>query len=173
MRANKKRILAISGSTRKASTSESILRAIAARYEESIEVEIYLDIASLPHFNPDLDKEEVHPGVKHFRELIRSADAVLICTPEYVFGLPGTLKNAIDWTVSTTVFTDKPAAMIVASTGGEKAFESLDLILKTMGARVAERSKLLLQGVRGKVGDRGDVPDKIRIVVDSLVATIR
>ena len=146
-------------------------------YAESLDVELYLDIAGLPHFNPDLDKKRVHSSVKQFRASIERADGVLICTPEYVFGLPGTLKNAIDWTVSATVFTNKPVAMIVASTGGEMAFESLDLILRTVGAAVAERSKLLLQGARSKVDDSGIVSDKntldkIRGVVDSLAATI-
>ena len=177
MNLNKKKILAISGSTRKNSTNESILRRIASIYAASLDLELYLDIANLPHFNPDSDNEKVYSEVKHFRKLIEIADGVIICTPEYVFSLPGTLKNAIDWTVSTTVFTNKPVAMIVASTGGERAFESLELILRTLGARVPEGSRLLLQGARSKVGDKGDLLDentinKIRIVIDSLIATI-
>ncbi len=174
---NKKRIFAISGSTRKKSTNESILRTIAALYKESLEVQIYLDIGELPHFNPDLDNEKVHPTVKRFRRMIEKSDGVIICTPEYVFSLPGTLKNAFDWTVSTTVFTNKPVAMIVASTGGAKAFESLELILNTLGAKVTEQSKLLLQGIRSKIGDKGELSDqntidKLKITVDSLIALI-
>lgn len=177
MSGKKKKVLAISGSTRNKSTSESILQTIAESYGYSLDVEMYLDIASLPHFNPDLDNEEVHAGVRHFRRMIENADAVIICTPEYVFSLPGTLKNALDWTVSTTVFDNKPTAMIVASMGGEKAFESLELILKTVGAAVADRSRLLIQGARSKVGGDGTLLDKetmtkVRSVVDSLIAAI-
>lgn len=140
-------------------------------------MEMFLDIASLPHFNPDLDNEKVDADVARFRRSIENADAVIFCTPEYVFSLPGTLKNALDWTVSTTVFSNKPAAMIVASTGGEKAFESLELILKTIGAAVADESKLLIQGARSKLGGNGELLDKetikkIKGVVDSLITAI-
>ena len=69
----------------------------------------------------------------HFRKSIEEADAVLICTPEYVFSLPGILKNALEWTVSTTVFSDKPTALLTASSSGEKAHESLLLVMKTLG----------------------------------------
>ena len=169
-------MLAISGSTRKNSTNESILRAVAVLYKESLDVDIYLDIDQLPHFNPDLDNEDVDSTVRHFRKLIENADCVLICTPEYVFSVPGTLKNAIDWTVSTTVFTNKPVAMIVASAGGEKTFESLELILKTVGANIPDQSKLLIQGVRSKVGSKGEISDetlkKIKTVIDSLMASV-
>lgn len=123
------------------------------------------------------DNERVPSEVKHFPQSIEKADAVIICTPEYVFSLPGTLKNAIDWTVSTTIFNNKPVAMIIASTGGEKTFESLQLILKTIGAIVPEGSRPSIRGARSKVGDKGDLVDestvnKIRIVIDSLIATI-
>ena len=175
--AGKKKILAVSGSTRKNSTSESILNAIAALCSEALEIDIYLVIASLPHFNPDLDNDDVPSTVKHFRESIEHSDGVILCTPEYVHALPGAFKNAIDWTVSTTLFSNKPTAMIVASTGGEKAFESLQLILQTLGANVADQSKLLLQGARSRVDDHGRFADptaldKIRNVVDSLLTTI-
>ena len=172
----RKSILAISGSTRKNSTSEAILRTIASLYEKSLDVHVYLSIDQLPHFNPDADTDEVDPRVTQFRGLIEHADGVLICTPEYVFSLPGTLKNAIEWTVSTTVFLNKPTAMIVASTGGEKAFESLELILKTVGANIPDRSRLLIQGARSKIGRQGDMPaetlNKMKSVVDSLLAAL-
>ena len=175
--ARKKKILALSGSTRKHSTSESILNAIAALYSETLEIEIYLLIAGLPHFNPDLDNDDVPATVRRFRKSIEHSEGVILCTPEYVHALPGAFKNAIDWTLSTTLFSNKPAAMIVASTGGEKAFESLQLILQTLGANVADQSKLLLQGARSRVDDRGRFTDpaaldKIRNVVDSLQTTI-
>ena len=173
----RKKILAVSGSTRKNSTSESILNAVATLYSETLEIEIYLNIASLPHFNPDLDRDDIPPTVGHFRESIEKSDGIILCTPEYVHALPGAFKNAIDWTVSTTLFSNKPTAMIIASTGGEKAFESLELILETIGAKVADQSKLLLQGARSKVDEKGEINDsvsleKIKVVIDSLATTI-
>ena len=122
----KKKILAISGSIRKNSTNEFILKAIADLYRNELEVRVYNQIDQLPYFNPDLVKNEqsVPKTVKEFYQLIEEADGVLICTPEYVFSLPGALKNALEWTVSTTVFSYKPFAFIVASASGEKAFDS-------------------------------------------------
>jgi NAD(P)H-dependent FMN reductase len=56
-----------------------------------------------------------------FRKKIEDADGVLICTPEYVYSLPGSLKNAVEWMVSTTLFTDKPAALITAASSGTES----------------------------------------------------
>lgn len=174
----KKRILAVSGSTRKNSSNEKILRAIAVLYGDALDVQIYNQIDKLPHFNPDITDEEVMPSVLSFRKLIEEADGVLICTPEYVFSLPGTLKNALEWTVSTIVFSHKPVAFIVAAAGGTKAFESLDLILSTLiQTKIPDRSKLLIQGGRSKVNEKDEIIDEktlmeIRGVVGSLMRTM-
>ena len=96
-------------------------------------MKIYRDLDKLPHFNPNLKDENNFPLiVKAFFEKIKNADGVLICTPEYVFSPPAVLKNALEWTVSETIFSYKPTALLVASGLGEKTFESLDLILKTL-----------------------------------------
>ena len=120
MAKGKRKILAISGSTRKESSNEMILNLISELYKETLEVDVFDGIDKLPHFNPDLDTENPPLLVKDFRDKIQSADGVIICTPEYVFSLPGSLKNAIEWNVSTTVFSHKPLAIIVAAASGEK-----------------------------------------------------
>ncbi|HET8573202.1 MAG TPA: NAD(P)H-dependent oxidoreductase [Edaphocola sp.] len=154
------KILAISGSTRKNSTNEIILETISGLFRDSLEVDIYNRIDELPHFNPDLDNEAPSPPVMEFRRLIEQADGVLICTPEYVFSLPGALKNALEWTVSTTLFSFKPLAFIMASASGEKAFESLDLIMKTLLQEpVKDNCKLLIKGGRGKINREGRLAD--------------
>jgi len=173
----RKKILAISGSTKKDSSNSSILEFISKSYKELLEVKIYDDIDKLPHFNPDLDNENLPAMVTDLRNLIQSADGVIICTPEYVFSLPGSLKNAIDWTVSTTVFTNKPVALIVAAASGEKAFESLTLIMTTVESRIAKDSRLLIQGAKGKVGMDGEIKDHhtsrdIMNLVKSLIHSI-
>jgi NAD(P)H-dependent FMN reductase len=96
--------------------------------------------------------------------LIGDADAVIICTPEYVFSLPGVLKNALEWTVSTMVFSYKPFAFIVASASGEKAFESLDLVMKTLlQVPIEDSRKLLIRGGRGKVNEAGEFADETTV----------
>lgn len=148
---SKKRVLAVCGSTRSQSVNHLILNTIVDLYRENLEFNIYQGITDLPHFNPDVGDATVSSEVITFRSLIEDADAVLICTPEYIFSLPGSLKNALEWTVSTTIFSDKPAAIIVASGLGEKTFESLSLIMKTLGASMTDDTQLLIQGARAKV----------------------
>ncbi|MPR37027.1 NADPH-dependent FMN reductase [Salmonirosea aquatica] len=170
---NKKRILAISGSTRRNSSNELILKFIGQHYADVLEVELYEGIDLLPHFNPDLVKENPPAVVIEFREKIQAADGILICTPEYVFSLPGSMKNALEWTVSTTVFSDKPTAFIVASASGAEAFQSLNLILTTIQAKIALDSRLLIQGVKGKVGPLGQINDSAtRQGIDTLVNSL-
>ena len=157
---SRKKILAISGSTRENSSNQVILKFIAENYGEELQIEIYQDLVNLPFFNPDLDKEEVPVTVKAFRERIQQSDGIIICTPEYVYSLPGILKNAIEWTVSTTLFSNKPMALITASASGEKAHESLLLVMKTLYARVDENTCLLINGVKGKVTNSGEIADE-------------
>lgn len=172
-----KKILAISGSTRKHSSNSALLKHIADTYQKTLDMEIFEGIDQLPHFNPDLDAGKVPPSIREFREKIKAADGVLICTPEYVFSLPGSLKNAIEWSVSTTIFSNKPVAIIVASASGQKALESLELIMTTIESQIAEGSKLLIQGVKGKIGKNGKITDQktkdeIERLMESLVSSI-
>ena len=155
----KKKILALSGSLRKNSSNEVILETLRKRNQEFLELKIFNGISELPFFNPDLDYELLPISVQNFRQSIESSDGVLICTPEYVFSPPALLKNAIEWTVSATVFTDKPTAIIVASNMGEKTIESLSLILKTIQAKTSEDTQLLLKGMRSRISEAGEITD--------------
>jgi chromate reductase len=173
-----KKIFALSGSTRTNSTNWKILTLIAEEYREQVSIEIYHDLDKLPHFDPNLKGENIPPIVHEYFEKIKIADGILICTPEYVFSPPAVLKNALEWTVSETILSFKPTALIVASGLGEKTFESLDLILKTLlQEEIPTASKLLIQGARSKIHLEGkflDEPTFIEIkgVVNSLLKTI-
>ena len=154
-----KKILAISGSLRANSTNLTIIKSIARTFDGRIEVSIYEGLAHLPHFNPDLEKTAQIAEVEDFRRRVRAADGVLICTPEYVFSMPGALKNALEWTVGTSDFDQKPVALITASSAGEKTHESLFLVLKTIGADLTEDTALLISGARTKVNAEGEISD--------------
>jgi NAD(P)H-dependent FMN reductase len=82
---------------------------------------------------------------------------VLISTPEYVFGVPGSLKNALDWTVSSADFREKPVALIVAALSGEKAFESLLKTLETLEAKICDGCAMLVPHIKAKIGPDGDI----------------
>jgi len=157
---NKKKIIAVSGSTRKNSSNFKILKFISEYANSQYEVEIFEDLESIPHFNPDLDTENPPEEVTIFRNKILAADGVIICTPEYVFSLPGSLKNALEWCVSTTVFSNKKVGLITASASGEKGHEQLSLIMKTIEAEFDDKTQLLIQGIRGKLDDDGNIIDE-------------
>jgi chromate reductase, NAD(P)H dehydrogenase (quinone) len=98
-------------------------------------------------------------SVRDFRQKIEQADGVLISTPEYVFSIPGILKNALEWTVSTIVFNEKPTAVITAASSGNAAHESIQLILKTIGAYFDENTAVLIQSPKSKMNDNGEITD--------------
>lgn len=156
----KKKIIAICGSTRSHSSNLHIIKKVAALTAAHLDMEIIENLAEMPHFNPGLDNEQVPAIVAQFREKINTADGVLICTPEYVFSLPGSLKNILEWTVSTVVFSDKPLAIITASASGEKAHESIQLIMKTLGAKFNDDTTLLIQSPKSKVNNDGEITDE-------------
>jgi chromate reductase, NAD(P)H dehydrogenase (quinone) len=174
------RILAISGSLRASSTNTALLQATAALAPQNMEITIYDGLADLPHFSPDLDGDDPPASVHHLRQLLQAAEGVLICTPEYAFGVPGVLKNALDWTVSSGEFYGKPVAAISASpspTGGDKAHASLLLTLTALGAHVPEGGKLNIAAVGKKLNVNGEVSDletgqALRSVLDALALTI-
>ena len=83
----KKKILAISGSVRKASINTAILRHIQESYQEDLVIEIYDKVDQLPIFNPDLTDELLPPIIQSLQTKIANADGVLISTPEYVLSL--------------------------------------------------------------------------------------
>src|SRR6266496_6178304 len=104
----RKKILAICGSTRKSSTNLNLIKAIIELCAEELDIKTFEGLSDLPHFNPDLDNDVPLNKIADFRRQLNEADGILICTPEYAMGVPGTLKNAIDWTVSSCEFSHKP-----------------------------------------------------------------
>ena len=174
------RIQAISGSLRASSTNTTLVRAIMQLAPENMEIILYEGLADLPHFSPDLDGDEPPVAVHTLRKSLQGSDGVLICTPEYAFGVPGVLKNALDWTVSSGEFWGKPVVAISASPlwgGGDKAHASLLLTLTALGANVPERGKLMIPTVNKKLNANGDIVDTetiqvLKAVLDALAHTI-
>ncbi len=94
----------------------------------------------MPFFNPDLENETdpLPASVQRFREEIGRVDGILICSPEYAHGVPGVLKNALDWLVGSFEFPDKPVALINISPRSTYAHASLLETLKTMSATIID-----------------------------------
>lgn len=153
----KKKILALSGSTRKHSTNHSLLTAIAGMMADTLDIIIYPSVADLPHFDPDRNLEDIPAAVIDFRRQLAQADGVIICTPEYAHGVPGSLKNAIDWTVSSSDFSQKPTVLITASSDGRFGHQALLETLKVIEARDVDQLQLLIQFVKSKIDGTGHI----------------
>jgi chromate reductase len=159
MSSNKK-IIAISGSLRAGSSNHAILRYLGNLVPEGIDYVIYDGLGRLPHFDPGLENENLPSPVTQLRELLAEAAGVIICSPEYAFGVPGSLKNLLDWTVGSGSLEGKPLALITASTGGEHAHAALKLILKSaLGANLLDDATLLIPFVRTKIDKDGNITD--------------
>lgn len=127
-------ILAISGSLRAHSTNTELLIALATLAPAGVSIDLYDGLDRLPHFNPDLEPTEPAP-VMALKRRVAGADGLIISSPEYARGVPGSLKNALDWLVSGSEFVDKPVALLSASSRSTYAFEALKTTLTTMSGR--------------------------------------
>jgi chromate reductase len=155
------RVLGVSGSLRAQSSTTALLRTAREVAPAGMVLEIYDSLAELPAFNPDLDGEGAlaPPPVACWRKLVHAADALAIASPEYAHGVPGALKNAIDWLVSTDAVSEKPIALFVLSpSGGHFARAQLAETLCTMYARVVPSPELQL--ARARADATGCVTDE-------------
>lgn len=144
-------ILLISGSLKKDSSNNKLLELIAENNGVEANFKFATSLDLLPHFNLDLDNQTPPEIIQKFRKEVTESDAVLICSPEYVFSMPAVLKNALEWCVSTEVFTNKPVAVIVAAASGHKAMEQLVLVLGTIQCKLSLETQLVISGVKGKM----------------------
>ncbi len=157
--AGKKRIFAINGSASQQSSNEKLIDNFVSLTKRYFDVTVFKGLKTLPHFDPALSVENTPAAIIHFREHIQNADGILICTPEYIFSIPGGLKNAIEWCVSTTIFSGKPTGFITASACGVKGHEELQLLMKALMASFTGETTLLIQCVKGKISQSGDITD--------------
>ncbi len=155
----KKNILVIIGSADRNSANEKLIVNFSRLTKEIFSLIIIKDLKMLPHFDPQLSADNPPKEIVEFRNKIENADGIIISTPEYIFSIPAGLKNAIEWCVSTTIFTDKPVGLITASASGLKGHEELQLIMKTVMAKFNDETTLLIQGIKGKIDRQGEITD--------------
>lgn len=142
-----KKIITINGSLRKESSNGQLINFIKSNLNQ-FEVNIYDNLGNLPHFNPD---SEIPAVVLDFKRQIIKSDYLLIVTPEYAHGIPGVLKNALDWLVSDEDLPGKDVILFVCSAGdGENAMLSLKEITKTMSLNVINDRCFCISSIRSK-----------------------
>jgi NAD(P)H-dependent FMN reductase len=159
MTTEKKNVFVIIGSAGKNSANQKLVDCFADLSKDEFSLTIYNDLKALPHFDPALSADSPPKLIVEFRNAIDKADGILICTPEYIFSIPSGLKNAIEWCVSTTIFSDKPVGLITASLDGQKGHQELQLIMKTIMSKFTDETTLLIQGIKGKINERGEITD--------------
>lgn len=152
------RILGISGSLRKASFSTALLNILAEKASPAIEIEL-VTLEEIPLYNEDLDQEPGIPAVANLKKAIAESDGVLIVTPEYNHGVPGVLKNALDWVsrpVFESCFKGKPVSIMTSSlafTGGVRAQYQLRETLISMHAHLVMGPEVVVGGVHRNLVD--------------------
>lgn len=153
------KILAISGSLRAKSSNGALLRALPMLTPPGCEFTFRDPLDALPFFNPDLEEAGLPPPVVRWRGEIRDHTALVICSPEYAHGVPGVLKNALDWLVGGTEISGKPIAVIQTSLPSTVAHASLVEILTVMGGRVVPEASVgvVLRG--RKLDEKGIASD--------------
>jgi NAD(P)H-dependent FMN reductase len=167
------RILALSGSLRADSSNARLLRTAAALAPEGMRITFYEGVRALPHFDPDLDVEGATPpaAVADWRAALAAADGVVISSPEYAHGVPGSLKNALDWIVSSGELTDKPLALLTAAPGGGGfAHAALAETLGIMGARLLPEASLQTSAARNEADP--ELERRLSVCLTALAAAI-
>lgn len=174
---NKLKILGISGSVRAASVNRGLIAEAERQSQEDsqFEIEIYDGIASLPIFSEELEGDQRPKSVLDIDNAIRSTDAILISTPEYNGGMPGGLKNLLDWgsrPYGNGALTGKPVAVLGASPGAYGAVRAVQRtveILRHMRANVLEEY-LTVGGTGSKFTKDGVLHDDLtKLAIKELV----
>jgi chromate reductase, NAD(P)H dehydrogenase (quinone) len=152
------RVLGISGSLRRASFSSSLIRLLAQAMKPAMEIELF-ELHDIPLYNEDIDGETKPASVDALNRAIRNSDGILFVTPEYNHGIPGVLKNALDW-VSRPVFESslkgKPVSVMSSSlafTGGVRAQYQLRETLTSMLAHIVPGPEVVVPGIHTKFKD--------------------
>lgn len=164
------RVLGISGSLRSDSSNHALLRAIA-QVAPDCAVTIYDGVADVPPFSPDRNVEPAPAAVARLRALVREAEALVVSSPEYAHGMPGSLKNALDWLVSGVEIVGKPTLVWSASPSGAlHAHPQLVEVLRTMSADVRIDASLQITNARRAFDADGRLVDEDlrRTLTDSL-----
>jgi chromate reductase, NAD(P)H dehydrogenase (quinone) len=158
------RIAGISGSLRQASFSTALIKLLAHHLQPAIELSL-VDISDVPLYNEDLEGANKPAAVNAVNAALAQADAVLFITPEYNHGIPGVLKNTLDWVsrpVFNSVLKGKPVSIITSSlafTGGVRAQYQLRETLISMLAHVVPGPEVVVGGVHTKFKDEAFVDD--------------
>lgn len=166
----KSNILGINGSASPNSSNLTILKFIKNIGRDYFNLTIIEDLSTLPHFKPEQSSKNTPMEVLEFRKQIEESEGIIIVKPEYVFSIPSRLKNAIEWSVSETVFSDKATGLITESANDEEGHKELKMIMKTLLSVFTNETTLLIKGAKGKTSVDQEIIDlKTKMELDLFV----
>ncbi|MCF5668691.1 MULTISPECIES: NADPH-dependent FMN reductase [Pseudomonas fluorescens group] len=152
------RLLGLSGSLRAQSTNTAVLNTLASRLGDHVQLQVFA-LNDLPLYNADLEADALPDAVHAFKEAIRQADGLIICSPEYNYGVSGVLKNALDWASRpgfNSPLKNKPVLIMTSSPGvlgGVRAQAQLRDTLNATLSRVINCQQIVIPGVNQKIHD--------------------
>jgi chromate reductase len=158
--------LGVPGSLRAGSFNRALLRAAVELCPKGVALRIFEGLGDIPLYNADVEARGDPAPVTAFKSAIADADALLIATPEYNYGVPGPLKNAIDWAsrpANKSVLGDKPTAIMGASPGGigtARAQLSLRQSFVFTGTPVLLKPEVLVARAGEKFDEAGRLKDE-------------
>jgi len=138
------KILTISGSVRKNASNVKLLEALPFVFPK-YQFSRFKKLEELPLFHADLQDQPLPPVVDEWKAAILTADAMVICTPVYLYNLPALLKNALEWvTASGELYNKRVLAMTFTPNPprGEKAMQSLSWSLQALNANIVAQLAL-------------------------------
>ncbi|MFV2111133.1 NADPH-dependent FMN reductase [Micromonospora sp. LOL_025] len=182
-------VLAISGSLRHASYNTALIRAAQRLAPERLTIELYEGLGAIPPFDEDVEATPPAPVVDLRRRVAAAADALLIATPEYNYGVPGVLKNALDWasrpsfpvTSWVSPLAHKPVAVMGAAPTGMgtvRAQLQLRQLFLWTDSTVLSKPEIIVTNAHEKIAPDGTVTDEttralLRGLLDALTTRIR
>jgi chromate reductase len=159
------RVVGIAGSLRRASFNRALLSAAQELAPPNLLIEVR-ELHDVPLFNEDLDFDRTPAPVEELRRAVRAADGVLLVTPEYNHGVPGVLKNAVDWLsqpLRQSALEGKPAALMGASTaltGTARSQSQLRQAFVLTDSPVMQQPEVLIARAQEKFDSQGRLVDE-------------
>jgi NAD(P)H-dependent FMN reductase len=155
------KILTLCGSIREGSSNHILLKAAHSLLPLSFEWSEF-DIKDLPYFDPQLQFSENLPAVvATLRNRAKFADVLMIATPEYAHGIPGILKNALEWLVCEETMKKSVVVLIGAPSGGQYVKEYLLETLRTMDMQASEEKTFSAPNVKKQISVDGEILDSV------------
>ena len=172
-------VCGLAGSLRTGSYNRALLRAAQGLAPDGMEIRIFDRLGEIPPYDADVEAEGDPEPVQALKQAIGEADALLVATPEYNHGVPGVLKNAIDWAsrpARSSVLGGKPAAILGASpgvTGTARAQSQLRQTFVFTNTPVLPQPEILVYRAGEKFDDEGRLThEKTREFVGKLLAAL-